>query len=90
MSTTAFADTIGVHRRRRLLVFGVHIFLHDNGKVAAELSPLRYGTAVRDLTLLRALAGRCDSSYRRGDELVCGRAGSASSRSRLTTIAESA
>ena len=61
-------EPIATHdRRRRLLVFGVHFTLHDDGASAADLAPLRYGCPVRDLALLRALAGRCDASYRRGD-----------------------
>jgi AraC family transcriptional regulator of arabinose operon len=54
-------------RRRRLLVFGVHFTMKDAAAVA--LAPLRYSCPVRDLALLRALAGRCEASHRRGDQL---------------------
>ena len=61
-------EPIATHdRRRRLLVFGVHFTLEGNAGEA--LDPLRQACPVRDLALLRALAGRCDSSFRRSDQL---------------------
>jgi AraC family transcriptional regulator of arabinose operon len=63
-------EPIATHdRRRRLLVFGLHFTLHDDGTAATALDPLRYSCPVRDLALLRTLAGRCDVSYRRGDHV---------------------